>query len=112
MILVEAVAFTAFTASTVETIVESPVSSASRMMMDFAVETFARFRSSGFVVSPVRVITFSLPKFGTRERISASITALAVGAKITTRGLRTFSLAIASSERIGKTLLDQPRMRV
>ena len=104
--------FTDFTASTVETMLASPDSSASKMMIDLALETLARFRSSGLVTSPVLVMTFSFPRFATLERISASMTALAVGAKITTLGLRTFSLAIASSERIGKTRFDQPRIRV
>ena len=90
----------------------SPDSSASKMMMDFALETLARFRSSGFVGSPVRVMTLSFPRFGTLDLISESIRALEAVAKITTRGLRTFSFAIASSERIGKTRLDQPRIRV
>ena len=112
MILVFGFAFTDFTARTVETIVASPASSASKMMIDFALETLARFRSSGLVGSPVRVITFNLPTFGTRDLISESIKALVVGEKITTLGFRTFWLAIASSERMGKTRLDQPRMRV
>ena len=112
IILVAGFAFTALTASTVDTTVASPVSSASRIIIDLALETLARFRSSGFVMSPVRVITFSFPRLGTLETISASITARAVPAKITTRGFRIFWLAIASSARIGKTRFDQPRISV
>ena len=103
---------TDLTARTVETIVASPASSSSKMMIDFAPEMFARLRSPGLVGSPVRVITFSLPRPSARDSISSSMNSRVLSLKITTSGLRTFSLAIASSFKIGKTRFDHPRMSV
>ena len=103
---------TAFTASTVETTVASPAESASRMMTDLAFEMLARLRSSGFVGSPVRVITFSLPNPSARDSISSSMNSRSWVEKITTVALRTFELATASSLRMGNTRFDHPRIRV
>ena len=112
MILVFGFAFSDLTERTVETITASPLSSESRMMIDFAPATFARARSAGLLTSPVRVITLSLPRFSARVAISESIFSRATSEKITTFGLRWFSPAIASSLRIGNTRFDHPRIRV
>ena len=104
--------FTALTASTVETTLASPVSSASKMITDLAFEMLVRFRSIGLEGSPLRVTIFSLPRFSVRDSISSSMNSRSCGAKMTTTGLRTFSFAIASSCRIGKIRLDQPKIRV
>ena len=103
---------TALIARTVETTLASPEASASRIMIDFAPETFTRFRSAGFVGSPVRVMTFIFPIAPTRDSMSFSIASLASVEKMTTLGLRTFALAIASSFSMGKSRLDQPRISV
>ena len=102
----------ALTASTVDTTVASPESSASRMMTDFAAPRFARARSLGFVGSPLRVTILSLPRLLVRERIWSSISTRSLLAKITTDAPRMFEFAIASSLMMGKMRFDQPRMSV
>ena len=81
-------------------------------MTDFAPEMLVRLRSIGLVGSPVLVTMRSLPRFSVLDSISSSIASRSRVEKITTSGLRTFWLAIASSSRIGKTRLDQPKIRV
>ena len=92
---------TALIASTVLTTFASPVLSASRTMIDFALPMFDLFRSSGLVTSPVLVITFNLPSSVARASISSSMKSLVLSEKITTFAFLTFSFAIASSFKIG-----------